>query len=178
MKHLTVIFVLFLSVIAFGQKETFHLTNALVVGQLDKEEDRYAIEVNLTELLVDAGIKATPSLNVLKLGSDASLLTTDSIQRVIAAKGIDTYLLVSVRGYDRKYKVTEKKEDLQTALNAGNLFGIYREEIVSVSFEFTFYRNGQWVYSDIVKCGNVSNLDSVIKRFRKAVAKRIVKKWK
>jgi len=117
-------------------------------------------------------------LNILKLGSDASILTSDSLQRVVASKGIDTYMLVSVRGYDRKYKVTEKKDDLQTALSAGNLFGIYREEIVSVSFEFTFYRNGQWVFSDIVKCGNVSDLDSVIKRFRKAVAKRIEKKWK
>lgn len=178
MKYSVIILILFLAGTSYGQKEGFHLTNALVVGQLDKEEDRYAIEVNLTELLVDAGIKATPSLNILKLGSDASLLTTDSLQKVVASKGIDTYMLVSVRGYDRKYKVSEKKEDLQTALNAGNLFGIYREEIVSVSFEFTFFRNGQWVYSDIVKCGNVSDLDSVIKRFRKTVAKRIDKKWK
>jgi hypothetical protein len=132
----------------------------------------------MTELLSDAGIKAIPSLNILKLGSDASLLTTDSLQKVVAAKGIDTYMLVSVRGYDRKFSVSENKDDLQTALGAGNLFGIYREEIVSVSFEFSFYRNGKWVYSDIVKCGNVSDLDSVIKRFRKVVAKRITKKWK
>lgn len=178
MKYSVIICILLLSSSVFGQKEKFRLTNALVVGQLDKEEDRYAVEVNTTELLADAGIKAVPSLNILKLGSDASLLTTDSLQKIVASKGIDTYLLVSVRGYDRKYKVSEKKDDLQTALNAGNLFGIYRDEIVSVSFEFTFYRNGQWVYSDIVKCGNVSDLDSVIKRFRKAVAKRIDKKWK
>jgi hypothetical protein len=83
-----------------------------------------------------------------------------------------------VRGYDRKYKPTNLRDDLVTALNAGNLFPIYREEVVSVSFEFTFFRNGQFVCSDIVKCGNVSDRDSVIKRFRKLVAKRIEKKWK
>jgi len=94
MKYSVIILTLFLSVLCFGQKEVFQLTNALVVGQLDKEEDRYAIEVNMTELLTDAGIKATPSLNILKLGSDASILTSDSLQRVVASKGIDTYMLV------------------------------------------------------------------------------------
>jgi hypothetical protein len=162
----------------FGQVNDLHLTNALVVGQLDKSEDRYTIEINLTELLTDAGIKAIPSLNMMKLGSDASLLANDSIQKVIAAKGIDTYVIVSVRGFDRNFKPTKRSDDLNSALGAGSLFPIYREEVVSVSFEFLFYRNGQFVGSDIVKCGNVSERDTVIKRFRKKLSKRIVKKWK
>ena len=162
----------------FGQVNDLHLTNALVVGQLDKSEDRYTIEINLTELLTDAGIKAIPSLNMMKLGSDASLLANDSIQKVIAAKGIDTYVIVSVRGFDRNFKPTKRSDDLNSALGAGSLFPIYREEVVSVSFEFLFYRNGQFVGSDIVKCGNVSERDTVIKRFRKKLSKMIVKKWK
>ena len=162
----------------FGQVNDLHLTNALVVGQLDKPEDRYTVEINLTELLTEAGIKAIPSLNMMKLGSDASLLAQDSIQKVIAAKGIDTYVIVSVRGFDRNFKPTKRSDDLNAALGAGSLFPIYREEVVSVSFEFLFYRNGQFVGSDIVKCGNVSERDTVIKRFRKKLSKRIVKKWK
>ncbi len=162
----------------FAQLTDLHLKNALVVGQLDKPEDRYTVEINLTEMLTNAGIKAIPSLNMMKLGSDASLLATDSIQRLVAAKGIDTYVIVSVRGFDRRFKPSIRKDDLNTALGAGSLFPIYREEVVSVSFEFLFYRNGQFVASDIVKCGNVSERDTVIKRFRKKVIKRIVKKWK
>lgn len=162
----------------FAQLTDLHLKNALVVGQLDKPEDRYTVEINLTEMLTNAGIKAIPSLNMMKLGSDASLLATDSIQRLVAAKGIDTYVIVSVRGFDRRFKPSIRKDDLNTALGAGSLFPIYREEVVSVSFEFLFYRNGQFVASDIVKCGNVSERDTVIKRFRKKVTKRIVKKWK
>jgi hypothetical protein len=162
----------------FAQLSELHLTNALVVGQLDKPEDRYTVEINLTEMLTNAGIKAVPSLNMMKLGSDASMLATDSIQRLVTAKGIDTYVIVSVRGFDRRFKPSVRKDDLNTALGAGSLFPIYREEVVSVSFEFLFYRNGQFVASDIVKCGNVSERDTVIKRFRKKVAKRIVKKWK
>lgn len=162
----------------FAQLSELHLTNALVVGQLDKPEDRYTVEINLTEMLTNAGIKAVPSLNMMKLGSDASMLATDSIQRLVAAKGIDTYVIVSVRGFDRRFKPSVRKDDLNTALGAGSLFPIYREEVVSVSFEFLFYRNGQFVASDIVKCGNVSERDTVIKRFRKKLTKRIVKKWK
>lgn len=178
MKNLTLLLLLFVAVNVKAQKESIQLKNALVVGQLDKAEDRYSVEINLTELLTEAGVKAVPSLNILKMGSDASIIATDSIQKLIAAKGIDTYILVSVRGYDKKFKKTHRKDELKTALDAGNLFPIYRDEIVSVSFEFMFYRNGQFIGTDIVKCGNVSSRDTVIKRFRKSVAKRIVKKWK
>ncbi|MEY3236524.1 MAG: hypothetical protein RI883_625 [Bacteroidota bacterium] len=178
MKKFALILFLFVSTIGFGQTKNLHLTNALVIGQMDKEEDRYALEVNLTELLTDAGIKAIPSLNIMKLGSDASILATDSIQKIVAARGVDTYVLISIRGYDKKYRISERNDDVATALNAGNLFPLYRDEITSVSFEFLFYRNGQFVGSDIVKCGNISDRDSVIKRFRNNLTKQIVKKWK
>lgn len=178
MKKFIIFLSLFLSTISFGQLENLNLTNCLVIGQMDKPEDRYSIEVNLTEMLTQAGIKAVPSLNVLKTGSDATLLATDSVQQLVKARGIDTYVIVSVRGYDKKFSVGEKKDDFVTALNAGSLFSLYRDEVVSVSFEFQFFRNGQLVANDIVKCGNVSDRDSVIKRFRKNVAKRINKKWK
>ena len=178
MKKYALILLLFISNLAFGQTKNLHLTNALVIGQMDKEEDRYALEINLTELLTDAGIKAIPSLNMMKLGSDSAILATDSIQKVVAAKGVDTYVLISIRGYDKKYRISERKDDIATALNAGNLFPLYRDEVTSVSFEFLFYRNGKFVGSDIVKCGNISNRDSVIKRFRKILVKHIVKKWK
>lgn len=178
MKNTILLLIIIASSFAFGQTKGLHLTNALVIGQMDNQEDRYTVEINLTELLTDAGIKAIPSLNVMKLGSDATLLGSDSLQNSVAAKGVDTYVLVSVRGYDRKFKLSNRNDDLKTALDAGNLFQLYRDEIVSVSFEFLFYRNGKYVAGDIVKCGNISDLESVIKRFRKKVEKRIEKSWK
>ena len=77
MKNVTLFLLLLLAVHVQAQKESFQLKNALVVGQLDKEEDRYSLEINLTELLTDAGIKAVPSLNILKLGEDAAVLASD-----------------------------------------------------------------------------------------------------
>jgi hypothetical protein len=160
-----------------AQVEGLNLKNALVVAQLDQEDDRFSIEINLTELLTTAGIKAIPSLNVLKLGNDAALLATDSIQELVRAKGVDTYMLVSVRGYDKKFKPSSCKDDLQQALSVGNLYPMYRDEIVSVSFEFIFYRNGQCIGADIVKCGNVSDRESVLKKFRKQIGKKLTGNW-
>lgn len=177
MKNTFFFLLLFVSTFTFGQISNLQLKNVVVVGQLDRPEDRYTIEVNVTEQFTEAGIKAIPSLNLLKQGSDEVLLAGDSLKAVVASKGFDTYALVSIRGYDRKFKATERHDDFATALGVGNLFPIYRDEVASVSFEFLFYRNGQLIGSDILKCGNVSDKDSVIKKFRKVLAKHIQKKW-
>lgn len=159
-------------------KTDLNLTNALVIGKFDNPDNRYSIEANLTELLTNLGIKAIPSINILKLGSDSGQLASDSIQQIVKEKGIDTYIIVSVRGYDKRFKPSDTKISFEEALNEGSLFDIYQEDLVSVSFEFKFFRNGEMIYSDIVKCGNISDRDSVIKRFRIKVGKRIEKRWK
>lgn len=182
MKNLIlVLLVAFVATGSFAQKKSkvkLNLTNALVIGQMDLTADRYSLEINTTELMNSRGVKAVPSLNVMKLGGDAMILASDSIADVMKAKGVDTYVLVSVRGYDRKFKVSGLKDSLEVALGTNSLFGLYREDIVSISFEFKFFRGGQLVYSDMIKCGNIGDRETVIKRFRKKVGKRILKKWK
>lgn len=178
MKKVIILLFLTLSSGLFAQLDQLNLQNALVIGQLDKPEDRFSVEINITELFVNSGVKAMPSLNVLKLGSDPEQLANDSIRELLKAKGIDTYVLVFVRGYDKKFKATEQKDDLITILNTGSLFPIYREEVTSVSFEFLFYRNGAMVASDVIRCKGVSDRDAVIKKLRKGVNKRLLKKWK
>jgi hypothetical protein len=177
MKKILITACLMIATQAISQTGKLNIKNALVVGQLDKGEDRYTLEVNLTELLTQQGIKAIPSLNMMKMGSDAVLLATDSIQQLVKSKGVDTYVLVTIRGYDKRFKPSVCKDDLPSALSIGNLFPMYRDEAVSVSFEFIFYRNGQCIGTDIVKCGNVADRDSVIKKFRKVMARRIQNKW-
>ena len=55
----------------YAQLSDLNLNNALVIGQLDKPEDRFSVEINVSELLSNNGVKAMPSLNVLKLGSNS-----------------------------------------------------------------------------------------------------------
>lgn len=178
MKSLLLITALiFLAPVAQAQKKSLNLKNALVIGQFDKPEDRYSLEINLTDMLVQRGLKAAPSLNMLKLGENPQNLTKDSIQNVLKSKGIDTYVIVAVRGYDRKFKTSENQPSLSEALEQTSLFALHKDDIVSISFDFKFFRNGECVYSEIVKCGNVGDRDSVIKRFRKKVGKKLDKKW-
>ena len=161
-----------------AQTKNLKLTNALVIGQLDKPEDKYTLEINLAEMMAANGIKTMASLNVLKQGSAPEMLASDSISNVLKAQGIDTYVLVSVRGYDRKFKPATKHDSLATELSTGHLFPLYRDEVVSVTFEFSFYRNGEFIGYDIVKLGGIGSRDGVLKKFRKRVGKRISKSWK
>ena len=159
----------------FAQTKDLKLKNVLIIGQLDKADDRYSIEIALTDLLAEAGVKAIPSLNILKVGGDIKELSKDSLQKIIASKGIDTYMTVNVRGFDKKFKLAQNHDNLITALNTTHLFPLYRDEIVNISFEFTFYREGQFMATDIVKCNNVSSRETVLKKFQKRTTKRILK---
>jgi hypothetical protein len=159
------------------QKTSITLDNTLVIAQMDTPEDRYSIEILLTEMFSSNKVNAAPSLNVLKLGSDARSLASDSIQQIVSMKGIDTYCLVSIRGFDRNYNVSNLADDFETALNQASFFELYRTDAVSISFQFKFFRDNKCVHAEIVKCGNIGSRSSVLKRFRKKVGKRIRKSW-
>lgn len=178
MKFIFSLLILFVYSVGIAQTNNLKLNNLLVVGQLDKSEDRFTLEINLTEMLADAGIKSMASLNVLKQGSNPVILATDSIQKMLKSKGIDTYVLVSVRGYDRQFKPAKNHDSLSAELASGHLFPLYRDEISSITFEFKFYRNGEFVGYDLVKLGSVNSRDSVLKKFRKKIGKRILSHWK
>jgi hypothetical protein len=178
MKFILVTLFILASASFFGQKPNYKLTNALVIGQIDKPEERFALEGALASLLSQNGVKATPSVNYTKVGGDTKILASDSTQMKMKELGFDTYIIANVRGYDRKFKPSANKGQLVDALGQGSLYELYRQDIVSITFEFSFYRNGQFIGSDLVKLGNVSDRESVLRRFNKKIAKRIAKKWK
>lgn len=158
--------------------QALKLKNTIVIAQFDKSEDRYALEVTITELLSEYKIKAMPSLNLLKQGADASILVADTLQKNLKTAGYDTYLVVNVRGYDRKFKPATQKITFAEILDMTSIYNLYRDEATSVSFEFTFFRNNEVVQRNILKCGNISDRNSVLKRFRKKLPKIIEKSWK
>lgn len=178
MRFILFIIAVFALNVGFSQTKNLKLKNALVIGQLDKSEDRFTMEINFTELLASNGIKAMSSLNVLKEGTNISVLASDSIQKIMQTKGIDTYVLVSVRGYDRKFKPAKNHDTLAVEITNGHLFPLYRDEITSISFEFNFYRNGKYVGYDLIKMGGIGSREAVLKKFRKKINKRINSHWK
>lgn len=176
MKAILSLFLLF-TVCVYGQQIAFK--NALVIGQFDKSEDRYAMELNLVEILQQNGYKALPSFNLLKQGEALGNLLNDSTRNLLKSKGIDAYVVLNVRGYDRKFKSSEAKTTFKEMLDMTSIYHIYRDEATSVTFEFTFFDlNNQLIGRSLLKCGNVSDRDSVMKRFRKKLPKTIAKDWK
>ncbi|MEY4288260.1 MAG: hypothetical protein RLZZ30_348 [Bacteroidota bacterium] len=176
MKAILTIF-LFVSIFSFGQSIKFK--NAVVVAQFDKSEDRYAMELNYAEILQQHGYKAMPSFNVLKQGEPLVNLANDSIKKILRSKGVDAYAILNVRGYDRRFKPSEAKISLKEILEMTSIYHIYRDEATSVTFEFTFFDlNDQLIGRSLLKCNNVSDRDSVMKRFRKKMPKLIASGWK
>lgn len=153
------------------------LNNALVVSHLDKEADQFSLEIAVSDVLSRSKVKNTVSLNVLKAGGDPQVLMTDSLAQILNAKGINTLMLVSVRGFDNRFKPSSGNMTLAEDLAADNLFPIYKEDIVSVTFEFHFYRDGKLVYADLLKIGGINSRDKVLRKLRKKLAKKVVKDW-
>lgn len=175
MKYLFFISLAVLSNVCHAQG--IKLNNALVITQFDKEEDRYAMQALMTDILKGHQIKALPLMNVLKQGEDPQHLLNDSIQQILLQKGFDTYLVVNVRGYDRNFKASEDTQTLAELLETTSIYQIYREEATSVSFEFSIYRGGQLISRQVLRCGNVSDRDSVLKRLRKKLPKKVIPSW-
>jgi Zn-dependent M16 (insulinase) family peptidase len=157
--------------------QSVKLTNAVVITQFDKEEDRYAMQALMADILKGYQIKALPVMNVLKQGEDPQHLLNDSIQQILVQKGFDTYLVVNVRGYDRTFKPSEDTQTLAELLETTSIYQIYRDEATSVSFEFSIYRDGKLVSRQVLRCGNVSDRDSVLKRLRKRLPKKVIPTW-
>ena len=157
--------------------QSVKLTNAVVITQFDKEEDRYVMQALMADILKGYQIKALPVMNVLKQGEDPQHLLNDYIQQIIVQKGFDTYLVVNVRGYDRTFKPSEDTQTLAELLETTSIYQIYRDEATSVSFEFSIYRDGKLVSRQVLRCGNVSDRDSVLKRLRKRLPKKVIPTW-
>ena len=178
MRKLIVVAFLLLSAVSFGQNKRLKLENAIVIGQFDKQDERYTMEAFMTELLTDYKLKTTPSLNYVKTGESIESLVEDSLTKVFNAKGFDTYMIVGVRGYDRTFKPTNYSVTFDEKLKQGTLREIYRQGAVSVTFEFSFFRNNELVRVDYFRVGNVSDRDAVLKKLRKKLPKFMLANWR
>ena len=162
---------------SFSQKNHIQLTNGLLVGQLDRPEEKFTLEINLAEIFSNENIQIVPSLNLVKQGEIPAVLVSDSVTKILKTKNVDTYILVSVRGFDKNFKLSTHFEPLATELASSHLFPLYRDEIISVTFEFTIYRNGQVVANELLKLKNVDSKDKVMKKLRKKLPK-MIRRWK
>jgi hypothetical protein len=162
------------NIISFAQ---VRLENVLVVAQQDKLEDRYSMELALTNLMQTNGVTSKSALGVIPQGEFMNVLATEEIQKKVKALGIDTYMLVSVRGYDRSFTPSKNLLGMRDELNAGHMFSFWRESANSISFTVTFYRNNQPIHYELIKIKNGKNREATIGKMVKAFEKRLQKNW-
>lgn len=180
MRKLGILFLVFFSFQLVAQKSPAPIRGVeglMIIGKIDKPEDRYAIEVNVTKFLNQFGMKVIPSLNYSKVGNSVDDLSSDSLASALLEKGIKGYMLISVRGFDRKFKPRENfPATLEEALDEGHLYPVFQEDISSITFEFLYYENGQFKGYDIMRLTGTSTRAQVFEKMQKKMAKRI-DKW-
>lgn len=169
---------LLITPLTFAQEQPFQLKNVMVIGQQNNISDRYSLEGGLVRLFTQYHIKAMPSLNIIKEGGSPDILMSDSIRANLKEKGIDTYLLVSIRGYDKRFSPSKDAIPFEEAIKENNLFELYRDGVTRVTFSFKFYHNLKLVHQELIRTGSVGSADSVMKKLLKEVSKRIEKDWK
>jgi hypothetical protein len=157
--------------------QNFKLKECVVIGQFDKSEDRYAIEVTFCELFNALKVKAVPSSNYSKQGSGIATLVSDSLMSDLGYKGFSTYCLINVKGYDKRFKKSELLPGFDEALERASIYNLFKNDIASVTLEFIFYQNKTAVFSDVFKISNIGERDDVIKRIKKKAPKYILKNW-
>jgi hypothetical protein len=175
MKNLLVCLLIFTSFTLNAQG--LKLNNAVLVAQLDRAEDKFTAEINIAEIFAECGVNVVPSLNLLKEGAPISILISDSIKSILKEKQIDTYLLVNVRGFDRKFRLSTKIGSLLDELNVGHMFPLFRDEISSITFEFNFFRNDKLCHTELLRLKNVSTKEKLIQKLHKKLPK-LINHWK
>lgn len=161
-----------------SQDQPLNLENVLVVGQQDKLQDQYTLELAILELMQKNNINAKASLNVIKQGQDPTILASDSIQRKLANQGIDTYMLVSVRGYDKRFNPSSNIQKMDEELRAGHLFKLWRESASTITYTVIFYRNNIPARYDLIRVRAGNSEEKAMKRLSKKIDKLIQKEWK
>jgi hypothetical protein len=109
----------------------------------------------------------------MKQGADPLILASDTMVNNLKIKGFDTYVVVNVKGYDRKFKNSSAEMSLEDALKQTSIYHLYKDDITSITFEFSVFRNGKRINTNLLKVGNISNRDDVLKRFRKKAPKHL-----
>lgn len=159
------------------QNQKLNLKNALIIAQQNDLSDRYSVEAAIIQLFSSYNVKSKASLNVVKEGGSPDILLRDSVRQKLKEEGIDTYLLISIRGFDRKYKPADSLFDFEDEIDIGHLFPLYRESASNITFNFTFYRDLKPVYYDMIRVKGIGSKDDVIKKLLKKVEKELTKRW-
>lgn len=178
----TLVFLAILSnQIGFAQKSKHpkinNLKGALVLVKNDKFQERFSIEANLGKIFSTYGMPILLSVNLIKEGASLSELAETKIQAEMNSRNINSVLVISVRGFDTRFKPRTKiPETLEEMLKEGNLNPISMDDASSVTIEFFQYINGKFHGYHIQRFGGAGSRAKVYTKIQKRLDK-LVPRW-
>jgi hypothetical protein len=154
-----------------------NLKGALILVKNDKPQERFSMEANLGKLFSSYGMPILLSVNLIKEGASLSELAETKIQAEMNARNINSVLVISVRGFDTRFKPRTKiPATLEEMLKEGNLNPISVDEASSVTIEFFQYVNGKFYGYHMQRLGGASSRPKVYSRLQKRLDK-LVPRW-
>lgn len=179
---LTIFSVLLLSTGTVFAKKVKHpkinnLKGALILVKNDKPQERFSMEANIGKLFSGYGMPILLSVNLIKEGAPLTELAETKIQGEMNARNINSVLVISVRGFDTRFKPRTKiPEKLADMLAEGNLNPISMEEASSVTIEFFQYINGKFHGYHMQRLGGANSRSKIYNRLQKRLDK-LVPRW-
>jgi hypothetical protein len=159
------------------QPKINNLKGVMILVKNDKPQERFSIEANLGKLFATYGMPIVLSINLIKEGAPLSELGETKIQAEMNARNINSVLVVSVRGFDTRFKPRTKiPQTLTEMLQEGNLNPISMDEASSVTIEFFQYVNGKFNGYHIQRLGGASSRSKVYNKLQKRLDK-LVPRW-
>jgi hypothetical protein len=92
------------------------------------------------------------------------------------AKNINSVLVVSIRGFDQRFKPrTKMPATLEEVLEEGNLYPLSQEEATTVTIEFIQFVNGKFNGYHMMRVGNASEKNKVYTKIQKKLNRQMTK---
>ena len=154
-----------------------NLKGAMILVKNDDQQERFSMEANIGKIFSVFKMPILLSINLIKEGAPLTDLADQKIQSELNAKNINSVLVISVRGFDTRFKPRTKiPPTLAEMLQEGNLNKISYEESASVTLEFFQYINGKFNGYQMLRLGGASDRAKVYNRLQKKLNK-LVPKW-
>jgi len=155
-----------------------NLKGVMLLVKNDNAQERFSIEANLGKIFAQFNMPILLSINLIKQGAPLTELSDPKIQGEMNSKGINSVVVVSIRGFDARFKPrTKMPATLDEMLQEGNLYPISQEEATTVTIELIQFVNGKFNGYHMMRISSASDKTKVYSKIQKKL-NRLMPKWR
>ncbi len=155
-----------------------NMKGVMILVKNDNAQERFSVEANLGKIFATYNMPLLLSINMINQGASLKELADPRIQNEMNSKNINSVLVVTIRGFDQRFKPRTKiPGTLAEILEEGNLYPLSQEDATTVTVEFIQYINGKFNGYHMMRIGNASNKSKVYAKLQKKLDRQM-KKWR